>query len=168
MYEVGARVIYGTAGVCKVESVGPLTMKGVPKDVNYYTLTPIYQSGRIFAPVDGSVHMRPALTREEALELIRQIPYVEENFVESNNPRVLNDHYQVFLKSGDCMDLVRVIRSVTAKAKHVAKKGRRLGSVDERSMRRAEEMLHNELAVALDISPSEVKPLITRSLEQAV
>ncbi len=168
MYEVGERIIYGTAGVCRVESVGPLSMKGVPKDVVYYTLAPVYQSGRIFAPVDSPVRSRPALTREEAMELIHQIPNVEASFVESNNPRMLNEHYQEFLRSGDCLDLVRVIRAVNAKAKHVAKKGRRLGSVDERSMRRAEEMLHNELAVALDIPPSEVKPLITRTLEQTV
>ncbi len=168
MYKVGERIIYGMSGVCRVESVGPLNMKGAAKDVDYYTLAPMYQSGRIFAPVNSSVQSRPALTREEAMDLIRRMPTIDSDYLESNNPRVLTEHYQGYLRSGDCVDLVKVIRAVHAKAEHAAEKGRRLGQVDQRSMKQAEEMLHNELASALGISPDEVKPFIARTLEKEV
>ncbi len=165
MYQVGERIIYGSTGVCEVEAVGPLDMQGVDKKREYYTLTPLYQKGRIFAPVDTAVFMRPVLTKEEALELISRIPDVEGNVYENKNPRLLNEHYQVYFKSGECMDLVRLVRAIHAKGRLVAKNGRRLSQVDENCMKHGEELLHNELACALGIRPDEVRGFITRTLE---
>ena len=67
MYQVGERIIYGSVGVCEVAAVGPLDMQGAKKDREYYTLSPLYQNGKIFAPVDTTVFHRPVLTREQAL-----------------------------------------------------------------------------------------------------
>ena len=44
-------------------------------------------------------------------------------------------------------------------------RGRRLGQVDERTFKKAEEMLHGELAAALDIPPDQVKDYICRRVE---
>ena len=165
MYQIGDRIIYGSVGVCEVQAIGPLDMQGAKKGVDYYTLSPVYQDGRIFVPVDTGVYIRPVLTREEALALIRQIPTIEEAVYENNNPRLLTEHYQVYLKSGECIDLVRLVRAIYAKGRRAAAKGRHLGQVDERSMKRGEEMLHNELACALGIEPGEVKDFITGMLE---
>lgn len=165
MYQVGQRIVYGAVGVCEIEAIGPLEMQGTKKGVDYYTMAPVYQVGKIFAPVDTAVYTRPVLTREQALELIRQIPSVEEKIYENSNPRLLNEHYQTYLKSGDCRDLVRLIRAIYKKARQAEQKGRHLGQVDERSRKRAEEMLHNELACALDIRPEEVPGFIARTLE---
>lgn len=166
MYRIGEQIVYGTTGVCRVEAIGPLDMQGVRKDVDYYTLSPVYQGGRIFAPVDTSVYTRPVMTREEALALIDQIPEIDGEVCENNNPRLLNEHYQGYLNSGNCVDLVRVVRAVYIKKKRAAARGRRLSQVDERCMKRAEEMLHNELASALGIAPGEVKNYITAILEK--
>lgn len=165
MYQVGERIIYGSTGVCEIEAIGPLDMSGAKKEKDYYTLAPIYQKGRIFAPTDTAVFTRPVLTKEEALELIDQIPDIEQDVYENRNPRLLNEHYQIYLKSGDCMDLVRVVRAIYAKGKQVEKHGRRLSQVDENCMKRAEELLHNELASALGIRPDEVRDFITKRLE---
>lgn len=165
MYQIGERVIYGSVGVCEIKEIGPLEIQGAKKGVDYYTLSPVYQDGRIFVPVDTTVYIRPVLTKEEALSLISQIPGIEEDVFENNNPRLLDEHYKIYFKSGDCIDLVRLIRAVYFKGQRAAKKGRRLGQVDERSMKRAEEMLHNELACALEIRPDEVKDFITKMLE---
>lgn len=165
MYQVGEKIIYGSVGVCEILAIGPLEMQGARRDVDYYTLSPAYQDGKIFVPVDTGVYIRPVLTREEALALIRQIPTIEEDVYENNNPRMLTEHYQIYLKSGDCFDLVRLVRAIYAKGRKAAERGRRLGQVDERSMKRAEDMLHNELACALGIQPGEVKGFITGMLE---
>ncbi len=166
MYQVGEQIVYGTTGVCRVEAVGPLDMQGAREDVDYYTLSPVYQGGRLFIPVDTAVYHRPVMTKEEAMSFIRHIPEVDAVVCENKNPRLLNEQYQVYLKSGDCTDLVRLIRAVYLKEKHMARAGRHLSQVDERSMKRAEEMLHNELASALGIAPGEVKGFITKTLEK--
>ena len=164
MYLVGETVVYGLMGVCVVEAVGELDMQGADKGRSYYTLAPVHREGKIFAPVDTSVAMRRAMTREQAMELIHSMPAIERDTYESSNPRLLDEHYRTYLKSGDCVDLVRVVRTVYAKGRLAAEKGRRLGQVDERSMRRAEEMLYDELAFALEMRPDEVRDFICVTL----
>lgn len=161
MYQVGELVVYGAEGVCRVAAIGPLEMRGAQKGTDYYTLTPLYGTGKIFIPVDTNVSIRPVMTRAEAEALIDRIPEIPEEVYENNNPRLLNEHYQALLKSYDCVDLVRLIRAIYAKGQ----RGRRLGQVDERTFKKAEEMLHGELAAALDILPDQVKDYICRRVE---
>ena len=165
MYQIGQLIVYGGEGVCRVEAIGPLDMRGAQKDLNYYTLAPVYRTGRIFVPVDTTVFTRPVMTGEEAEALIDRIPDIPAEVYENSNPRLLNEHYQSYLKSYNCEELLRLIRAIYVKGQNSAKKGRHLGQVDERSMKRAEEMLHSELSVALGIPVDEVKDYITARVE---
>ena len=167
MYQVEDLIVYGAEGVCKVAAIGPLAIHGAQKGVEYYTLSPLYRDGTIFIPVDTTVFTRPIITREEAENLIDQIPQVPEEVYENSNPRMLNEHYQEYLKSHDCLDLVRLIRAIYAKGRNVAEKGRHLGQADERTIKRAEDMLHGELAAALDIPVDQVKDYIISRIEGA-
>lgn len=165
MYQIGELIVYGAEGVCRVEAVGPLDMHGAQRGVEYYTLSPLYRDGKIFTPVDTKVFIRPVMSREEAQELIARIPDIPEEIYENSNPRLLKEHYQTYLKNYDCEDLLRLIRAVYAKERSVAEKGRHLGQVDERSKRRAEEMLHGELAAALGLPVDEVPDYIRNIVE---
>ena len=165
MYQIGEQIVYGGEGVCRVADIGPLDMRGAQKGTQYYTLIPLYRDGKIFVPVDSGVYTRPVMSREEAEALIDRIPSIPTEIFESSNPRVLNEQYQTYLKSYDCENLVRLIRAVYAKGRSAEERGRHLGQVDERSMKRAEEMLHGELAAALGIPVDEVKDYITRRIE---
>lgn len=167
MFEVGALVVYGSDGVCRVEKVGPLEMQGAQKGVDYYTLSPLYHGGTIFTPVDTKVLMRPVMTREEAENLIAHIPEIRGESCQSHNPRLLHEHYQTSLKSGDCVELVKLIRTIYAKGREAAGKGRHLGQVDERSKKQAMDMLHGELAVALGIPVDQVEGYISRTIDRA-
>jgi CarD family transcriptional regulator len=164
LYQIGQLIIYGSEGVCRVEAIGPLNMRGAPKNLDYYTLAPLYRSGTVFAPVDTTVFTRPVITRQEAEELIAKIPEVPAEVYESSNPRLLAEHYQGYLKSYDCTQLVSLLRGIGEKGRMAVGRGRRLGMVDERCMKQAEEMLHGELAVALDIPVSDVRDYVSRSL----
>lgn len=165
MYQIGELIVYGSEGVCRVESIGPLDMRGAQKGIDYYTLSPLYREGKIFTPVDTTVYTRPVMTKEEARALIAMMPSIPEEIYENSNPRLLNEHYQVFIKSYDCVELVKLIRAIYAKGRDVAERGRHLGQVDERSMKRAEEMLHGELAAALDMPVENVKAYICQAME---
>ena len=79
MFSVGEYIVYGTTGVCRIESVGPMQMSGVSKEKLYYTLAPLYSKGsKVFIPVDNDkVIMRPVLTKEEAQALVEEIPKIE-------------------------------------------------------------------------------------------
>ena len=165
MYQVGQYIIYGFEGVCRVEHIGPVDIKGACQDMDYYTLTTVYQNGKLYVPVDSRAYSRPVITREEALALIAEIPDIPFEIVENSNPRVLSEYYQTRIKSNDCRELLKVIRSIHEKGRGVAGKGRRLGQVDERCLKQAEDKLNGELAVVLDMPIGEVKQYITKALE---
>ena len=159
MYEIGQLIVYGNEGVCRVEEIGTPKISGVDKHREYYTLAPIYREGKVFTPVDSKVFMRPVITREEALALIDRIPQMTAQVYENSNLRFLNEHYQQCIQDYTCADLLQLIKDVRAKRRRMAERGKKLGLVDERYMKRAEEMLHGELAIALDM-PREQVPVL--------
>ena len=166
MYQVGQYIIYGVEGVCRVDAIGPVDIKGARQDVDYYTLTTVFQNGKLYIPVDSGAYSRPIITREQADQLIADMPNIDAEVIEINNVRLLTERYQTFLKSNDCREWVKLIRSIHAKGIKAAEKGRRLGQVDERCRKQAEEKLHAELAVALDIPVKDVREYIAKALEQ--
>ena len=145
MYEIGQLIVYGNEGVCRVEEIGTPKISGVDKHRDYYTLAPIYREGKVFTPVDSKVFMRPVITREEALALIDRIPQMTAQVYENSNLRFLNEHYQQCIQNYTCADLLQLIKDVRAKRRRMTERGKKLGLVDERYMKRAEEMLHGEL-----------------------
>ena len=164
MYEIGQLIVYGNEGVCRVEEIGTPKISGVDKHREYYTLAPIYREGKVFTPVDSKVFMRPVITREEALALIDRIPQMTAQVYENSNLRFLNEHYQQCIQDYTCADLLQLIKDVRAKRRRMAERGKKLGLVDERYMKRAEEMLHGELAIALDMPREQVPQFISDTL----
>ena len=166
MYETGDLIIYGNEGVCKVDAIGMPDIPVLGKKRLYYTLLPQYQEGKIFPPVDTKIFMRHVITKEKAEELIADIPSVKAEIYENNNMRFLSEHYQSFFDSHECKDLLKLVRDVYLKECDAKERGKKLGQVDEKYMRRAEELLHGELAVALGIPKEDVKEYITKSVEE--
>lgn len=165
MFSVGEMIIYGGEGVCTIEKIDSMNISGVSKDKKYYYLTPLYRGGTIYAPIDTPVFMRNLISKDEALALIDKIPTIEADVFSSINIRLLSEHYQSIIKSYKCEDLVKVMKAIYKKQQIAFEKGKRLGSVDERFLQKAENMLFGELAVALDIKKDEVDDFIRNKLE---
>jgi len=166
MFEVGSLLIYDTTGVCKVLEIGvPSGLPVANKDRQYYKLAPVFGSGTIYIPVDTKVFMRPVITREEAETLIRKIPEIREDICETHNQKVLEDHYKASLMTHDCEELVQLIKTVYAKKKNLEKNGKKTGKTDQTYMKRAKQLLHEELSIALDIPVAEVEAYITKCIE---
>ena len=164
MYEIGDLIVYAGEGVCRVEEIGVPPMKGINKQRQYYTLKPLYRAGMVYAPVDTQVFMRPVITREDADALIDRIPEIEPVVYENSNLRFLNEYYQAQLQNYNCEGLIKLIRSTRAKREVMIGRGKKLGLVDERYMKRAQDMLHGEFAVALGIERNEVPGYIESKL----
>ena len=164
MFETGQLVVYGTAGVCRVEGTGQLEPKS-PRI--YYHLRPLYQDGLIYAPVDSDkVSIRPVISRAEAEALVDLIPTVQAHACRERTMQLLTQRYQAQLQSGDYRDLLELIMSIYAKKQEAEQQRRRLGMVDERYMRQAERLLHGELAAALGIPFESVPAYIAGRVEQ--
>lgn len=160
MFNVGDLIIYGSEGVCRVESIGVPENKGTGCGRLYYTLTPVYRNGRVLTPVDVAVFMRPIVERGEAERLIESIPMLHAEIFNERNLKKLTDYYKLSIQSYECADLAKLIKSIRMKRSEAVKNGRKLGAIDERYLKRAEDMLYGELAVALDKTPAEIKAYI--------
>lgn len=164
MYKPGDRIIYGSTGVCCVEAITTPDFE-TDKSRQYYALAPVYQDGIIYTPVDTKVFMRPVITKDEANALIDQIPTMQAEAYHSSVLRELEEHYNVYLKSHDCGDLLELGRSIYIKKQELLSQHRKFGAVDERFMKRAEDLLYGELAVALDIDKNQVEIYIAERVE---
>lgn len=161
MYQIGQYIIYGSTGVCKVESLVEKPPHGL-----YYVLKPLYESGTIYTPAEHpKVFMRPVISRDEAEALIDQIPQVVAQPDRTKNLQELREHYRIATCSHNCADLIRLTMSIYAKKKEQEQRGRRFGQVDERFMKQAESILFGEFAVALGIPKEEVHAYISRRVE---
>ncbi|MHC1722218.1 MAG: CarD family transcriptional regulator [Aminipila sp.] len=166
MYKIGEIIIYANQGVCRVDEIGILDIGGIAKDKLYYTLSPIYGDGKIFIPVDTSMYMRPIVTKSEVKNIIKQIPNIQTDFIENQNYKVIEDYYKKLLSSHKCVDLINIIKSVYVKRKAVKLQGKNLGQTDEKFKKIAQELLHSEFAIALDIPKEEVDNYIELAIEK--
>jgi CarD family transcriptional regulator len=167
MYQINELVVFGNNGVCKIENIGVPGISGIVKDMQYYTLTPIFSKGSvIYTPVANSkVSMRKIITIEEAQELMDNIQSIPIMKIESE--KYLDEKYRSAISSQKCEDLLQIIKTVYIKQQQKESEGKKLGQVDERYMKQAEDMLYNELSIVLDLSKEKVKNHINiRALQQ--
>ena len=100
------------------------------------------------------------MTRDEAIDFISKIPYVNADVFECKNPHSLEKYYQMSLETHDCIELIRIIKIVYEKHCKAQKSGKKLAQIDEKYMRKAENILYEELAAALDIQKDNVPKYI--------
>lgn len=163
-FAIGDLIIYGETGVCRVADI---VVKEFPDGKkNCYQLQPLYQSCMIFTPADNeAVFMRPIITRAQADELIARICDIEPTEITASNPRELSEKYDAVIKSHDCETLVSFTKSIYNKRDRLIPIKKKLPAVDERYMKRAEDLLFGELAASLGIDRIEIKESILEKLK---
>ena len=156
MFAVDNYVVYGNYGVCKVENVGTVFLPLVDKNKIYYTLRPIYKSEAVvYAPVDNPKSViRPVLTRQEADKLIEEIPRLESVWIPNEKEREVQ--YKAALKTCDCRELIRIIKTLYERKMNRIRDGKKVTMVDERYFRQAEEQLYGELAFAMNMDRNQM------------
>lgn len=167
MYSVGEKIMYGGTGVCVIEDITMVKLTGMEQPRQYYTLRPLYQSGTIQTPVEnGKIPIRPVMSRSEAEELVDGIPAITASICYEKNLSALRNHYQQQMSTFDCRDLIRMTKSIYAKKKDAESRQKKIGMTDEKFLRRAEDLLFGELAVALNIPRDAVRDYIGDRLQQ--
>jgi len=166
MYQVNDLVMYGNDGVYRVEAICTPDIKGINKNKLYYVLNPIYRVGRTYIPVDTKMFMRPIITYEVAQQMIDHIPSIKTNVYNNSNMRMLEDHYKELFQTHNCEDLIQLIKTVYAKKEIAINEGKKTGQIDERYMKKAEDLLYSEFAIALDMPKEDVRNYIEERVKQ--
>ena len=156
MFSVGEKIIYGENGVCTVENIGPLNVSGASKERVYYQLRPLIGRGTYFTPVDSGAYMRPVMSREEAEALIDAMPGIEPAICQDNRFNHVDAFYKELFKQHSCEALVSIVKGLRCRMAERKTKSSRA----EATMKRAKDILHSELSVALGMDVKEVEPYI--------
>lgn len=159
MFKVNDYVVYGSTGVCEIVDIRK------DKDINgneidYYILQPVYGNNMtIKTPVNNDkVLMREIITKEDVSSLISAMP--EKETVWINDYRQRNETYKTALKTGQCEELIKIIKTLYQEKKQKSALGKKLMKSDEDIFKAAEKQLNEEFATVLNISPDEVLPYI--------
>lgn len=166
VFEKGEYVVSGNKGVCRVDDITTLDICGVDRKREYYILKPVYVSGStVYVPVDtADGTLRKVLSREEADRLIQGIPQIP--LITSTNDKLLEQEYRGCMKTNDCAEWIRIIKTIYLRKQKRLEAGRKVTAVDAKYFRLAEDNLYGELAVSLQMPRGEVESYITREMEK--
>ncbi|MDD3206062.1 MAG: CarD family transcriptional regulator [Lachnospiraceae bacterium] len=167
MFEVGDYIIYGSNGVCKVESVGPIKMPGVTKERLFYTLAMIYSnSSKVFTPVDSDkVIMRTIISPDEAHALLKDIPTI--GTLQMEDERKSEGVYKDAMRTCECEEWLKAIKTLYIRKKTRLADGKKMNVSDEKYLRIAGDSLFGELAISLGKDKKEVEDYVMEQLEKA-
>ena len=163
MFSKGDKIFYGQTGVCVVEDISEKVLTKNLKKL-YYTLRPLYQQNNvIYAPVESDkVFMREIISADEAEKLIKKVP---ELYCKALNGEEKGD-YQDYLESHSCEELLELAVIIYSKKQAAKRMKKKTGFIDEKYLRRAEELLFGELAAVLDIAPAKVPEILFAEMKK--
>ena len=162
MFSVGDKIVYGENGVCTVAKVAPLDHAGTSPGKLFYHLEPLIGSGTYYTPVDSGAFMRPVISREEAEALIDAMPSIEPAVCRDNRFNHVDAFYKELFRQHSCEALVAIVKGLRERMNEKKTKSSRA----ESTMRRARDMLHGELSIALGMDISEVEPYILERISK--
>lgn len=163
MFKVNDYVVYNTNGIYKVVDIRS------DKDlsdciIEYYVLQPAFgKNMTIKTPVHNQkVLMREVITKDKLLSLLAKKPEMENVWISDNRERILN--FKAALKTGECAEWLRLIKIINIEKQEKFLNGKKLQKTDAEILKAAEKNLHEEFAIALNISPGEVPSFIHKHI----
>jgi CarD family transcriptional regulator len=124
---------------------------------------PIYQSCVIFTPVENSnVFMRPVITKEEASFLLENHSTFTPESYEAPSPRALSQVYDKVIKNHDCREMMSLAITLYGKKREALQSKKKLSAVDERYLKKTEDLLFGEIAAVLDLERYALRDRISK------
>lgn len=164
MFQVDDTVAYGASGICRV--TGVTKQKSGKNLVQYYVLKPVYNQGStIFVPTENETlvgKMRRILSADEIMSMIHALPEAGEIWLENESER--QACYREILQSGDRSKILQVIRSLYLHQIRCKEAGRKFRVSDERIMKDAENILHEEFSFVLGVPKDQIASFIGKEL----
>lgn len=167
MFKINDTILYSAEGVCKIEDITEKSFGG--KSMEYYVLKPIYKdNSTVFVPVASEKlvsKMRPVLSPEEIMDIIKSMPDESTLWIDDENTR--KAEYKKIITNNNPREIIQLIKTLYIKQKEQQSKGKKVHLCDERFLKDAEEVLYNEFALVLNIKPDKVLPFIIEHIEEA-
>lgn len=164
MWKLGDVVVYGSAGICCVDDIRDEKFGDEVK--KYFILKPLFDDkNTFFVPAFNETLMakiRPVLTKNEALSLIRSMPEIPPEWID--NDKFRQERYRTILESGKPEMVVGMLKALYSRRLQLLEKGKKLRNSDEIFMRSGERLIENECAHIFGITRYEVQSFIGKEL----
>lgn len=167
MFKVNEYVICAGSGVCEVKAICSNPFDESKPEEKFYILQPVYsKENTVYIPIKHpKILMRRLISKEEAKKLISNIPDLGEVNVENDRQR--EAEYKNIIHKLDCYELVKMIKTLYARNQKRLSEGKKATHTDQKYFKLAEQTLHEELAIVLDMPKEEIGEYILEQVEQS-
>ncbi len=167
MYKIGELFVYGVNGTCKIADIK--TQNFSKNEKTYYILVPVFDlKETIFVPADNEKlvsKMKRILSPAEMNRLIKTIPEKETIWIENVNLR--REEYKKIISRANRDELISLIKTLSERREELKQTGKNLSVCDEKLLKRAQGILHSEIAAVLQIPLNDVIPYIENAIHAA-
>lgn len=161
-FSIGDHVTYSNYGVCTISGTEERPdFQNPDVMVTYYVLEPITKRlGKVRLPESRLDALRPALSKEEALELIDSVKAVSVDDFTDKSHSAIEEHFRQLLRSGRVEDLVCVAKSMHARIDAQKAAGKSASASFVNLRKEAKHRLDEELGYALGVDADQIEELI--------
>lgn len=162
-YKKGDLVVY-RRDVCRVVRIAKSDFTGE----QCYILVPYLKpdgSVKMQVPVSNKGgHLRDLVTRQQIRELIDNTSEIETLV---SKPANMKSQYATLMKGDDIEDLVRIIKTSYARNEERIANHKKLASIDDEYLQKAERYLYDEIGASLGMSFDESKAYFEKEVQKA-
>jgi CarD family transcriptional regulator len=166
MFKINDYVVFGNLGICRITDIRPARLGGA-EPVCYVLKSLADPASTLYLPTDSEdlpARIRPVVTRAEILALIEGMPGEATTWVQDERER--SRDFLARVQSGNCRELVRVVKTLYQERARKRERGKTLTATDARLMAQAEKQLFDEFAFTLGIQREAVVPFILEHLPE--
>ena len=167
MYKIGDLFVYGSSGACRITDIKKENFG--KNETTYYILSPVFDiKETIYIPIDNEAlvaKMKRILTPEELITLIKTIPQKKSVWIENVNQR--REEYKRIIKKANREELLALIKTLYERRVELQQAGKNLSVYDERFFRHAQNIIHSEISLVLQIPREEIPSYIKKTLSVA-
>jgi len=161
-FAIGDAIVYGGSGVCEIEDIRDISFSR-ERPQKYYVLKPMFtnQASVLYVPAANKEQvskLRPVISKDEAMAIIRKIPIRSTEWVDDRNQR--RETFNGIVSSGSREEIVSLIALIEERRDELVESGKKLNAQDERVLTDALKRINSEFAVALGMEPETVDRMI--------
>ncbi|MCQ2545742.1 MAG: CarD family transcriptional regulator [Clostridia bacterium] len=165
-FEQGQLLVYGTNGICTVDSVDLMSFSdGMPKEMYYVLRQYRNQENTFFVPLKNeklTSKMREIMQKEDIEDILMGLSDDDVKWVKDRRERV--EYLKGILHDGVSQKLLSMIILIYNQKRKLEKEGKKLPVTEAGILKSAEKLVEEEFGWVLGMEPEEVPKFIRKRL----
>lgn len=165
-FEQGQLLVYGTNGICTVDSVELMSFSaGMPKEMYYVLRQHRNQENTFFVPLKNeklTSKMREIMQKEGIEDILMGLSHDDVKWLKDRRERA--EYFKEILHDGVSQKLLSMIILIYNQKRKLEKEGKKLPVTEAGILKSAEKLVEEEFGWVLGMEPEEVPKFIRKRL----